>query len=59
MHVDAEGRSEVALACEGRAIEDGVLFPGQGLVVVVEELFDATWRLRMMPRPARKRSRSR
>ena len=44
MHVDAEGRfdQEVALACEGRAIEDGVLFPGQGLVVVVKELFDAT-----------------
>ncbi len=40
---DAEGRfdREVAIACEGRAIEDAIVFPGQGLVVVIKEFADA------------------
>ncbi len=33
---------EVALACEGQAIKDGIIFPGHGLVVVIMGLQDAT-----------------
>ena len=40
---DAEGRfdQEVAVACEGVAIQDGIILPGHGMVVVVKQLMDA------------------
>jgi len=45
---DAEGRfdREVALACEGIAIEDGIVFPGHGRVVVIKEYLNAVMAFR-------------
>lgn len=45
---DAEGRfdEQIALACEGTVLEDAIVFPGQGLVLVIKESLSAAMAMR-------------